>query len=65
LVNSGTWEWPGPGNPADEESWKSGWYEIDPPESVGTRRIVNIRYECYRSTRIGVKPQITGEAVEF
>ena len=62
LVNSGTWEWTGPGNPEDEDSWKSGWYEIDPPEEPGETRIVNVRYECYRSTRLGIKPQITGEA---
>lgn len=60
-----TWEWPGPGVPGDEDTWKSGWYVIDPPNSPGQIRIVNIRYECYRSTKFGTKPQVTGEAVEL
>jgi hypothetical protein len=63
-----TWEWEGPGDPEDPDSWKSEWYEIDPPPAPifgkgFTRKIVNIRYECYRSTRFGSKPQIIGDAV--
>ena len=60
-----TWTWTGPGDPEDADTWKSGWYEIDPPEEPGETRIVNVRYECYRSTRLGIKPQITGEAYEI
>jgi hypothetical protein len=61
-----TWDdWTGPGDPEDADAWKSGWYEIDPPEETGETRIVNVRYECYRSTRLGIKPQITGEAYEI
>ena len=60
-----TWEWTGPGDPDDPDSWKSGWYHIDPPASAGARRVVNIRYECYRSAKFGTKPQVTGEAVEL
>lgn len=55
-----TWEWTGPGDPDDVDSWKSGWYEIAPPGEPGTRTVVNIRYECYRSTKFGNKPQTTG-----
>lgn len=60
-----TWEWTGPGDPEDEDSWKSGWYEIDPPGEPGERKIVNIRYECYRSPQFGNKPQITGDAEDI
>jgi hypothetical protein len=60
-----TWEWTGPGDPEDEDSWKSGWYEIDPPGEPGERKIVNVRYECYRSSRFGGKPQITGDAEDI
>jgi hypothetical protein len=60
-----TWEWTGPGDPEDDDSWKSPWFEIDPPEVPGTRRVVNIRFECYRSPKYGNKPQVTGEAVEL
>ena len=60
-----TWEWTGPGDPNDDESWESPWFEIDPPGDPGIRRIVNVRYECYRSTRFGNKPQITGDAEDL
>lgn len=60
-----TWTWVGPGDPEDEDSWKSDWYELAPPESSGQVRVVNIRFECYRSTKFGVKPQVTGEAYEI
>jgi hypothetical protein len=60
-----TWEWTGPGDPEDAASWQSGWYVIEPPEVAGSRRVVNIRFECYRSPRFGNKPQVTGEAVEL
>ena len=60
-----TWEWIGPGDPLDPDSWKSPWFEITPPGEPGTRTIVNIRYECYRSTKFGGKPQITGTAEDL
>lgn len=41
----------------------SEWYRITVPNFVGTRRIVNVRYECYGTTNYGNKPQVTGEAV--
>lgn len=65
LSEDQTWVWDGPGDPEDEDSWKSGWYDIEPPSVPGTRRVVNIRFECYRSTKFGVKPQVTGEGVEL
>jgi hypothetical protein len=60
-----TWVWTGPGDPEVEDSWKSGWYIIPPPDVPGTRRVVNIRFECYNSTKFGDRPQVTGEAVEL
>lgn len=60
-----TWTWVGPGDPEDADSWKSDWYVIEPPEVAGTRRVVNVRFECYKSAKFGVKPQVTGEAVEL
>jgi hypothetical protein len=60
-----TWEWTGPGDPEDADSWKSGWYEIEPPGEPGERKIVNVRYSCYRSPRFGNKPQITGDAEDI
>jgi hypothetical protein len=60
-----TWEWTGPGDPENPDSWLSDWYEIPPPDVPGSRRVVNIRFECWTSTKIGSKPQVTGEAVEL
>ena len=60
-----TWEWTGPGNSSDPDSWKSDWYEIPAPSVPGSRRVVNLRYECYRSTKFGTKPQVDGDAVEI
>jgi len=66
IATDQTWDdWTGPGDPDDEATWKSGWYELTPPETAGQVRVVNVRYECYRSTRLGIKPQITGEAYEI
>lgn len=61
VSQDNTWEWAGPGT-SDPDSWKSSWYEIDPPTVPGTRRVVNTRFECYRSP-YGNKPQVTGEGV--
>lgn len=64
LSEDQTWVWSGPGDPENDDSWKSGWYEIEPPDVPGTQRVVNIRYECYRSP-YGNKPQVTADAVEL
>ena len=59
-----TWEFTGPGDPGDPESWKSPWIEIPPPDVGGTRRIVNIRFQCIRSTKLGtLPPDVFGEAI--
>ena len=61
-----TWEWSGPGTgDIDDPSWLSGDYFLLPPDEPGIRKIVNVRYESYRSTRIGMKPQLLGEAYEL
>lgn len=60
-----TWVWTGPGDTEDPDSWKSGVYTIEPPTVPGTRRVVNVRFECYKSAKFGVRPQVTGEAVEL
>jgi hypothetical protein len=59
-------EWTGPGeNGQDDPSWLIGDpYEIPPPDVPGTRRIVNIRFECYRGP-YGNLPQVVGEGVEL
>lgn len=59
-----TWEWVGPGDPEDEDSWKSDWYDLTVPESRGEKRVVNVRFTCYHGTKFGVKPQVMGEAYE-
>jgi len=64
IETDNTWEWTGPGDPMDADSWVSGWYDIDPPLVAGRRRIVNVRFSCYQGTKFGVKPQVTGEAFE-
>lgn len=64
YVEDLTWEWTGPGVVVDPATWVSGWYELDPPPEVGTRRVINIRYECYRSP-YGNKPETTGEGVDL
>lgn len=65
FLTDQTWKWTGPGNPedAEDDSWFSPWYEIPLPEVAGNRRIVNIRFECYTSARLGNKPQVMGEAI--
>ena len=65
FLTDQTWTWAGPGDTEDEDSWKSGWYEVEPPDVPGVRRVVNIRFECYQSAKFGVKPQVTGDAVEI
>jgi len=46
-------------------TWLSGWYDLDPPTEPGTKRVVNIRFECYGVNDYGNKPQVTGEAYEI
>ncbi len=61
-----TWVWPGPGDPEDADSWKSGWYELNPPEAPGQVRVVNVRFICYRATPYGPPPpQVTGEGIDW
>ena len=57
------YEWAGAGSGSqDNPSWLSPMEYIEPSTNGGERRIVNIRYTCYRETKYGVKPQITGES---
>jgi hypothetical protein len=64
YVQDLTWVWTGPGDPYDEESWKSPWYDLDVPGEPGIKRVVNVRYECYRS-KYGTKPETSGEGVDL
>lgn len=50
---------------AAEATWLTPWFEIPPPTVEGERRVVNIRFTCYHGTKYGVKPQVTGEALEL
>lgn len=54
------WVGPGSGDQADP-SWLTAWNEITAPLVPGVRRVVNVRYESYKSLRFGTKPQLTGE----
>lgn len=45
----------------ESEGYYSEWYELGPSEEAGEFRVVNVRYNCYRSVRYGTKPEITGE----
>jgi hypothetical protein len=55
--------WSGPGNQGDpdHDSWFTDWQVLEPPAIMGTRRIVNLRYEHYQGTRLGIKPCRWGE----
>lgn len=66
LSDDITITWAGPGNPAnaDDASWFTDWITLDPPDATATKRIVNIRFECYRTPQWGNKPQVTGEGYE-
>lgn len=46
-------------------TWLSPWYMLEIPGEPGTRRVVNIRFECYGPTPYGNKPQTTGEGVDL
>lgn len=45
-------------------SWFTDWNDLNPPPVPGTRRVVNIRFECYHGP-YGTKPQVTGEGVDL
>ena len=62
LTPATPWEWTGPGVEGNENSWKSGWYEIEPPAVPGTRRVVNVKIECYTDP-FGSMPDPIGEQV--
>lgn len=62
-----TWEWTGPGvmvSPNDP-SWFSPWIEMPFPAEPGTMRIVNVRYQWYRSSDLGFKPHTIGQSYEI
>jgi hypothetical protein len=65
LIARRSWIWDGPGDPEDEETWKSDWYELTPPNEPGEVRVGNILFECYKSAKFGTRPQTTGEAYEI
>lgn len=59
-----TWEWLGPGDPENPESWVSPWFEITPPIDTGIKRVVNVRYEFFRASKLGVIPPVlSGEQI--
>lgn len=62
-----TWEWVGPGDTEDPggTSWVSPWFYLGLPDYPSKRRVVNIRYEGYRSARTGTAPQLMGEGYEI
>lgn len=65
YVQDLTAEWIGPGTGGENDpSWFTDWNDLNPPPMPGTRRVVNIRYECYRGP-YGAKPQTTGEGVDI
>jgi len=61
-----TVEWTGPGDPTKTDSWIVGdWHVMNPPPENGETRVVNVRYQCYRSPNFGNKPQVTGESFDL
>lgn len=56
-----TWEWTGPGDPEEPETWKSPWIDLVPTAESGVVKVVNVRYECYTSSKFGNRPQTLGE----
>jgi hypothetical protein len=57
-----TWEWTRPAGTLDPEDYLSGWYFINPPDTPGTRRVVNGRAFHHRGP-YGSKPTLFGEQV--
>jgi len=63
-----TWEWTGPaGGPplGSEDSWKSDYFYFPIPDDAGVIKIVNIRYSGWRSTKIGIPIEVTGDAEDY
>jgi hypothetical protein len=54
------WEWTGPGDPGDPDTWKSPWFEIPIPTTSLIRRLVNARYQSYEGGPFGVLPSFIG-----
>lgn len=65
LLAKRSWEWAGPGDPENPDSWVSGWYEVDPPDMRGQRRVVNLKFQCYHGTTYGARMQKSGEQYDF
>jgi hypothetical protein len=61
FLEDQTYEWSGAAGGGTDRY--SEWYVMPTPDFNGERRVVNVRFECYRSENYGNKPQVTGEAV--
>ena len=62
LESDLTWQFSGPGTGDEyDPSWLSDWYELALPDDPAERKVVNIRYEGIRSSRMGMKPQLMGD----
>lgn len=59
-----TWEGPGSPDNAEDKTWFTPWNVMAPPAEPGTTRLVNLRFECYKSAKLGNKPQIAGESYD-
>lgn len=64
VSQDNTLEWNRPNKEIlDPEDYDFDPFVLPPPSAPGIVEIVNIRYQCYRSTRYGnPPPQVTGEA---
>lgn len=61
-----TVEWERPSDPETADFWIAGdWHVMNPPDQPGEKRVVNIRFQCYRSPDFGNKPQVTGESFDL
>jgi len=59
------WSGPGTGDQSND-SWYTEWFQLESPSGYGdVRRVVNVRYESYRCTRMGTRPQLFGEGYEL
>lgn len=67
IVTAKTWEWEGPGDPGDEESWQSPWSsEVKVPDGErGEVTLNNVKFTCYHGAVYGVKPQEHSKFTEF
>lgn len=48
----------------ESDLWFTSWHEIPPPSVPGIRRVVNVRYRCYRGP-YGSLPQLLGDQVDL